>query len=250
MFDIILIGVTMFALLSYATPILPYWYLWEILFAAILAVSLRLAIKYPSTGKRWILLLFLVGVAEFEFSHNIPPYSNLRLGMIIGLLTAYSGIIIPVFYLAKLHLRKKQVKIFFLLSGCLELIAGSVGIFYRIYLGSAAGISFYLGYEGILYFALYFGLITIGSYSLIVGDASTFFDKPKQAKIFFVLSGFLELLVGLVGVFYLFYAGYEVDEFFYLGYQGGILYFVLLSIGFYSLIVGIASLFFPKPKKP
>ena len=166
-FNIILIGVTMFALLSLPAPPLPYGYLWEILFAAILAVSLVLAIKYPSFGKRWIFFLFVVGVAEFEFSHNIPPYNNLAVGMVVGLVTTFSGFIIPVLYLAKLHLRKKQVKIFFILSGCLELIVGSVGFLYRIFLYLQGGI-------------LCIGLLTIGFYSLIVGIASLFFAKPKK----------------------------------------------------------------------
>ena len=166
-FNIILIGVTMFALLSLPAPPLPYGYLWEILFATILAVSWVLAIKYPSFGKRWILFLFVVGVAEFEFSHNIPPYSNLLVGMVVGLVTAFSGFIIPVLYLAKLRLRKKQVKISFILSGCLELILGSVGFFYRIFVGFDPTI-------------LYIGLLTIGFYSLIVGIASLFFAKPKK----------------------------------------------------------------------
>jgi hypothetical protein len=66
----------MFALLSLPAPPMPYGYLWEILFATILAVSFLLAIKYPPFGKKWAVILFLVGVAEFEFSgHLSPPYS-------------------------------------------------------------------------------------------------------------------------------------------------------------------------------
>jgi hypothetical protein len=87
--------------------------------------------------------------------------------MLIGLATAYSGIIIPISYLAKQHLRKKQVKILFILSGCLELIAGSVSIFYRISVGGSVAV------------ILFLGLLTIGFYSLIVGIGSLFFAKPK-----------------------------------------------------------------------
>jgi hypothetical protein len=148
-------------------PPMPYGYLWEILFAAILAVSLVLAIKYQSFGKRWILLLSLVGVAEMGFSTNTHGYNILVAGLIIGLVTAYSGFIIPALYLAKLHLRKRQVKIVFVLSGCLELILGSVGILYAINIGSDP-------------FVLYFGLLTISFYSLIVGIASLFFAKRKK----------------------------------------------------------------------
>ena len=157
------------ALLSKAVmaPPMPYGYLWEIFFATILAVSWVLAIKYPSFGKRWIILLFVVGVAEMEFSFNTHGYSSLVAGLVIGLVTAYSGFIIPALYLAKLHLRKKQVKISFILSGCLELILGSIGILYSIYFGVDP-------------FILYFGLLTIGFYSLIVGTASLFFAKPKK----------------------------------------------------------------------
>jgi hypothetical protein len=61
------------------------------------------------------------------------------------------------------------VKIFFILSGCLELILGAVGIFYRIFVGS-----------GSVTVILYLGLLTIGFYSLIVGIASLFFAKPKK----------------------------------------------------------------------
>ncbi len=169
MFNIILIGVTMFTLLSMAVmaPPMPYGYLWEILFAAILAVSWVLAIKYPNFGKRWVILLFVVGVAEMEFSTNTHGYNSLIAGLIIGLVTAYSGFIIPALYLAKLHLRKKQVKILFILSGCLELILGSVGILTAFFFGLNP-------------FILYFGLLTIGFYSLIVGIASLFFAKPKK----------------------------------------------------------------------
>jgi hypothetical protein len=148
-------------------PPMPYGYLWEILFATILAVSWLLAIKYPTFGKRWIILLFVVGVAEMEFSINTHTYNILVAGLIIGLVTAYSGFIIPALYLAKLHLRKKQTKISFILSGCLELILGSIGILYSISFGLDP-------------FLLYFGLLTIGFYSLIVGIASLFFAKPKK----------------------------------------------------------------------
>ena len=113
-------------------PPMPYGYLWEILFAAILVVSWVLAIKYPTFGKRWIVILFVVGIAEMEFSFNTHGYQSLVVGLVIGLVTAYSGFIIPALYLAKLHLRKKQTKISFILSGCLELIFGYVGILYRI----------------------------------------------------------------------------------------------------------------------
>ena len=82
-------------------PPLPYGYLWEILFAAILGVNRVLAIKYPSFGKRWILLLFVVGVAEMKFSFSTHGYNILVTGLIIGLVTAYSGFIIPALYLAK-----------------------------------------------------------------------------------------------------------------------------------------------------
>ena len=126
-----------------------------------------LATKYRSFGKRWIFLLFVVGIAEMEFSTNTHAYNNLLAGLIIGLVTAYSGFIIPALHLAKLHLRKKQTKIAFILSGCLEVIFGYVGIL--------TAFSF-----GVNPFLLYFGLVTIGFYSLIVGTASLFFAKPKK----------------------------------------------------------------------
>jgi hypothetical protein len=166
-FNIILIGVTLFALLSIVAPPMPYGFLWEILFAAILAVSLTLAIKYPFFGKRWVLLLFLVGVGEMVFSTNTHGYNILVAGLIIGLVTAYSGFIIPALYLAKLHLRKKRTKLLFILSGCLELILGTIGIITAFNFGLNP-------------FILYFGLLTIGFYSLIVGIASLFFPKPKK----------------------------------------------------------------------
>ena len=95
------LSVTMFAFALVAPP-LPYGYLLEILFAVILVVSLVLAIGYPSFGKRWVLLLFVVGIAEFEFSTNTPPpYDTLVFGTIIGTVTMFSGLIIPVLYLAR-----------------------------------------------------------------------------------------------------------------------------------------------------
>lgn len=154
-------------LLSMVAPPMPYGYLWEIFFVAILGVSWVFAIKFPSFGKRWILLLFLVGVAEMVFSTNTHGYNILIAGLIIGLVTAYSGFIIPALYLAKLHLRKKQTKIVFILSGCLELVLGSIGILYAINFGLDP-------------FILYFGLLTIGFYSLIEGIASLFFTKPRK----------------------------------------------------------------------
>jgi hypothetical protein len=159
----------MFTLVSMIViaPPMPYGYLWEILFAAILAVSWMLAIKYPSFGKRWIILLFVVGVVEMEFSTNTHGYNILVAGLVIGLVTAYSGFIIPALYLAKLHLRKKQVKILFILSGCLELVLGSVGILTAFNFGLNP-------------FILYFGLLTLGFYTLIVGIASLFFTQPKK----------------------------------------------------------------------
>jgi hypothetical protein len=167
----------MFALDSIAArQPMPYGFIWEIDFAAILAVSLVLAIKYPFFGKRWALILFAVGVAEFEFSIQPPTpppfqYSALVVGVLIGLATAYSGIIIPVSYWAKQHFRKKQVKIFFILSGCLELIVVSLSILYRI------------SVEGPIMALLGFGLLIIGFYSLIVGIAAFFFGKPKKATV-------------------------------------------------------------------
>jgi hypothetical protein len=163
----------MFSLLSMVAPPMPYGYLWEILFATILAVSLVLAIRYQSFGKRWIFLLFVVGIAEYEFSRNTPrPYNTLVVGTLIGLVTIFSGLIVPVLYLAKEHLRKKQVKIFLILSGCLELIIGSVSILYSS--------RFYFGFDPQIIWFVVFGLLTIGFYSLIVGIASLFFAKPKK----------------------------------------------------------------------
>jgi hypothetical protein len=163
----------MFALDEGLAPPLPYGYLLEILFATILAVSLVLAIKYQSFGKRWIFLLFVVGIAEYEFSRNTPPpYNTLVVGTLIGLVTIFSGLIVPVLYLAKEHLRKKQVKMSFILSGCLELIIGAVSILYSS--------RFYLGFDPQIIWFVVFGLLTIGSYSLIVGIASLFFAKPKK----------------------------------------------------------------------
>jgi hypothetical protein len=164
-----LIGVTLFALTTVPAPTLPYGFIWEIDFAAILAVGLVLAIRYPSFGKRWAFLLFLVGVAEFEFSAQPPfHYSPLVIGFFVGLATAYSGIIIPVSYWAKQHFRKKRVKVFFVLSGCLELIVVSLSILYRV------------SVEGPIMALLGFGLLIIGFYSLIVGVAGFFFGKPKK----------------------------------------------------------------------
>jgi hypothetical protein len=154
------------SMISVAPP-MPYGYLWEILFATILAASLVLSIKYPSVGKKWILLLSLIGVAEMEFSSNTHGYNILVAGLIIGLITTYSGFIIPALYLAKLNLRKKQTKLLFILSGCLELISGIVGIL----------TAFNFGLNPLI---LYFGLLTIGFYSLVVGIASLFFSKPKK----------------------------------------------------------------------
>jgi hypothetical protein len=173
-----LIGVTMFALTTAPAPPLPYGYLWEILFATILAVSLVLAIKYPPFGKRWALLLLVVGIAEYEFSLNTPrPYNTLAIGLLIGIVTTFSGLIIPALYLAQPHLHKKQAKISLILSGCLELILGTVGFFYFPRLGP------YLGYDPtiaqIIWFVV-FGLLTTGFYSLIVGIAGSFFAKPKK----------------------------------------------------------------------
>lgn len=159
----------MAALVSMAVvaPPMPFGYFWEILFAVILAASLVLAFRFPSFGKKWILLLFVVGVAEMEFSANANGYNSLIAGLVIGLVTAYSGFIIPGLYLAKLPLRKRQTKIVFILSGCLELIFGYVGIL----------TTFNFGVDP---FLLYFGLLTIGFYSLIVGIALLFFAKTKN----------------------------------------------------------------------
>ena len=68
-------------------------------------------------------------------------------------------------------------------------------------------------------------------------------------KIFFVLSGCLELILGAIGVLCRMFIGPAAGILFYLGSEGGILYFVLLATGFYSIIVGIASLFFAKTEK-
>jgi hypothetical protein len=156
-----------FISLAVVAPPLPYGYLWEIFFAAVLVVSWVSAVKYPSFGRRWIILLFLVGIAEMGFSTNIPEHSSLIAGLVIGLVTAYSGFIIPALYLAKLHLRRKQTRIAFVLSGCFELLFGYVGVL--------TAFNF-----GVNPFFLYFGLLIIGLYSLIVGIASFFFVKIKK----------------------------------------------------------------------
>jgi hypothetical protein len=174
----------MFASASVPAPELPYGYLLEILFAAILAVSLVLAVKYHSFGKRWSFLLFVVGIVEYEFSLNTPHnYSPLAVGILIGIVTTFSGLIIPALYLAKPHLHKKQVKISGILSGCLELILGAVGFCYLsnfgIYLGNAP-IMVQIFLVQIVWFVV-FGLFTIAFYSLIVGVASLFYAKPKPA---------------------------------------------------------------------
>jgi hypothetical protein len=153
--------------MAVVAPPMPYGYLWEIFFAVILAISCVLAIKYRSFGKRWIIILFAVGIAEMGFSTITDGYSILVAGLVIGLVTAYSGFIIPALYWAKLPLRRKRTKIAFILSGCLELLFGYVGV--------VTAFSF-----GVNPFFLYFGLLTIGFYSIIVGSASLFFAKPKS----------------------------------------------------------------------
>ena len=169
MFSIFLIGVTVSVLLSLfvVAPPLPFGYLFEILFVAVLVVSWVLAIRYRSFGRKYVLLLFVVGIVEMYFSVNTNGYNILIVGLIIGLVTAYSGFIIPALYLAKLPIRRKRTKLAFMLSGCLELMFGFVGVL--------TAFSF-----GVDPFLLYFGLLTIGFYSLIVGYASLFFSKPKK----------------------------------------------------------------------
>jgi len=163
----------MFTLSSAPAPPLPYGYLWEIIFATILAISLVLTIKYPSFGKKWSFLLFVVGSVEYEVSHNTPPpYNTLIVGTLIGLVTMFSGLIIPVLYLAKPHLSKKQVKISLILLGCLELIIGSVSIAYSS--------CFYFGFDPQIIWFVVFGLFIIGFYSLIVGIGSFFFVKSEK----------------------------------------------------------------------
>jgi len=163
----------MFVILSAPAPSLPYGYLLEILFAIILAVSLVLAIKYQSFGKRWVFLLFVVGIVEYGFSCNTPPpYNTLVVGTLIGLVTMFSGLIIPVLYFAKPYLRNKQVKISVILAGCLELIIGSISILYFS--------RFYSGFDPQTIWFVIFGLLIIGSYSLIVGIGGLFFAKSKK----------------------------------------------------------------------
>jgi hypothetical protein len=154
-------------LLSMVAPPLPYGFLWEILFATILVASWVLAVKFPSFGKRWIFLLFVVGVVEMVFSTNTHGFNILVAGLIIGLVTAFSGFIIPTLYVAKLNLRKRQIKILFILSGCAELTIGLFGILTAFNFGLNP-------------FILYFGLTTIGFYSLFIGVASLFFAKLKK----------------------------------------------------------------------
>ena len=150
-------------------PPMPYGSLWEILFSVILGISLVLAIKFPFYGKKWILLLVVLGIAEMIFSTYTGGYNILIAGLVVGLVTTYSGFIVPALYLAKIHLRKKRTKILFMLSGCLELILGVLGV--------VTGFFF-----GINPFILYFGLLTIGFYSLIVGVASFFYANLTHSK--------------------------------------------------------------------
>jgi fructose-specific phosphotransferase system IIC component len=92
--------------------------------------------------------------------------------VLIGLATAFSGIIIPVSYWAKTHFRKKRVTLFFVLSGCVELILGLVGVSYSY--------RFYIGFDPQTIWFVVFGLLIIGFYSLIVGIASLLLAKPKK----------------------------------------------------------------------
>lgn len=164
-----LIGGTMFAPLVMVAPPMPYGYLWEILFAVIIGVSLILAIKYPSFGKKWFLLLFILGIAEMAFSTITVGYNILVAGLIIGLVTSYSGFFVPALYFSKIHLRRKRTKMLFALSGCLELVLGTLGVITGFFFG-------------INPFILYFGLLIIGIYSLIVGIASLFYAKLTNVR--------------------------------------------------------------------
>jgi hypothetical protein len=171
-FNIPSVGATMLVLLSLPAPPLPYGYLWEILFAAILTASLVLAIKNQVFGKKWSLLLVAVGIAEFEFSSHISSYNILVAGVLIGFATASSGIIVPVSYWANQHFRTNRVKSFFVLSGCVDLILGLIGVSYSSL--------FYLGFDPQTIWFVVFGLVTIGFYSLIVGIARLFYAKLKK----------------------------------------------------------------------
>lgn len=132
---------------------LPYGYLLEAFFAVILVVSLGLAVKYPSFGKRGMLLLFIAGTVELAFAYS----GYLVVGMLIGLITVFSGLLVPLFYSIRMYLSRKWA-IILILSGFLELIVGSVGLLIRSF-----------PYTQI--YVLYVGLLTVGVYSLVIGTA-------------------------------------------------------------------------------
>ena len=103
------------------------------------------------------------------FSTITVGYNILVAGLIIGLVTSYSGFFVPALYFSKIHLCIKRTKMLFALSGCLELVLGTLGVITGFFFG-------------INPFILYFGLLIIGIYSLIVGIASLFYAKLTNVR--------------------------------------------------------------------
>ena len=124
-----------------------------ILFTAILVSGIALLAKYASLRKDglYVTLLAMFGIFEFGFS-----MSNAFLeGVIISLVPIPVGLAVFTVYGLKSYLYKNQVKILFILLGCMLLSTCSLALVYRV----ISPIPWLI-------------LITAGSYSLIIGGSS------------------------------------------------------------------------------
>jgi hypothetical protein len=165
-FNIILIGVTTFALLS-MPPYLPDAFVFEIIFSSILAVSFILFAKYSFLRKH-AFFLFPVGFLELMFSWG----NAFTEGIIIGFVTLIGGMMLPMFNAIRLQLNKKSVKLSLILLGCVGILVGAISLYYselKAVFYHSTILTIHAKGELLL---LGIVLLTVGFYSSIIGIAS------------------------------------------------------------------------------
>jgi hypothetical protein len=168
----------MFALLSLPPPILPNAFLYEIVYACILAIVLALVATFSSLRRRqFALVLILIGFVEFAIILNTRFTVPIE-ALIISFVTIISGILVPIFYITRRQLIKTKVKLFLILSGCTALLLGVISLSYIDVWGYFDGNVFVILRVNEELLLLGIVLVAVGIYFVIIGTAM-FLIKPR-----------------------------------------------------------------------
>lgn len=170
------------ASVTFLAPYASNSFVYEIAFISVLALILLLVAAIPILRKLYFAVILIpTGYAEFfSLPHSVggilvPPEIY-----ILPFTVMASGFIIPILYVFRQFLGRKESKLMLILWGCSELVLGAMSLFFMplvsVGVGGDPRVWTYLDSRFFLLGAI---LVTVAIYSLAVGTF-LFMTKPKN----------------------------------------------------------------------